>query len=270
MAQPLPEFLQFAFTLAAAAEKKIMPHFNIGVAFDDKADGSPVTIADKGAEETMRGLIAKHYSDHGIMGEEFGVTAGKTGYRWILDPIDGTKSFIFGVPLFGTLIALEHRPTPTAAPSIVLGMINFPALGRTVYATVGGGAFERDNRSLDVKPLRVSQRAELNQSLVLTSSLHNVTDKTYTRAMQRIVVESRYTRSWGDCFGYYQVARGAADAMIDTVLAFWDIAAHVPIITEAGGKITGLNGHPAPYDLTHGFATNGRLHDRLLAEFRNP
>ncbi|HTL51542.1 MAG TPA: inositol monophosphatase family protein, partial [Planctomycetota bacterium] len=213
----MKELLQFAFKLSTEAEKKILPHFNSRVAIDDKADGTPVTIADKGAEETMRGLIAKHYPDHGIMGEEFGITNGKGQYRWILDPIDGTKSFIFGVPLFGTLIALEHTPSPTAAPRIELGLVHFPMLGRTIYATLGHGAFERDDKTLDVEQLRVSTTPTVEKALVLTSSLHNVTDATHGAAVHRIVTRARYGRSWGDCFGYYMVASGKADAMMDTV-----------------------------------------------------
>ncbi len=268
MTGPLNELLQFALTLATEAEKKILPHFNAGVRVDDKADGTPVTIADKGAEETMRGMIARQCPDHAILGEEFGTTVGKSEYRWILDPIDGTKAFICGVPLFGTLIALEHTPAGQPA-TMELGVVHFPALQRTAYATRGGGAFERDGQSLDVRPLHVSSTGTLDKSLVLTSSLHNLTDPTYTQAMQRIVRQARYARSWGDCFGYYQVARGAAEAMIDTVLSFWDIAALVPLITEAGGRVSGLNGAAPGPDTKHAFATNGQLHETLLAEFRN-
>jgi len=228
-----------------------------------KHDRSPVTVADRQAEEHLRGRIAAAFPDDAILGEELPERQGTSGYRWILDPIDGTKSFISGVPLYGALIGVECESKS------VVGVIHVPALGETVSAAVGQGAWHVRGSSPPERA-RVSAKAKLADSLFLTSEV-----KTYDRvarraAYERLEAASRLARTWGDCYGYLLVATGRAEVMVDPVMNVWDCAALQPILEEAGGTFTDWNGKPT----IHGgeaIATNGLVLDEVLAitrEFR--
>ena len=226
-----------------------------------KQDDTPVTIADHKAEEYLRGAIASAFPDDGIFGEEFAQRQGTSGYRWILDPIDGTKSFIHGVPLYGTLLGLEY------GGQCVLGVIRIPALDECLYAAEGQGAwyFVGHNKP---KSARVSQRKPLAKALFVTSEVISF-DRTGRRAVyDRLQAATRLTRTWGDCYGYLMVATGRADLMVDPVMAVWDAAALLPILEEAGGTFTDWQGRTTIYS-NEGIATNGLILSEVLEIVKN-
>ncbi|MGD0516725.1 MAG: histidinol-phosphatase [Thermoguttaceae bacterium] len=221
-----------------------------------KQDDTPVTIADHKAEEYLRGAIASAFPDDGIFGEEYAQRQGTSGYRWILDPIDGTKSFIHGVPLYGTLLGLEYDG------QCMLGVIRIPALDECLYAAKGQGAwyFVGHNKP---KPARVSQRKQLAKALFVTSEVISF-DRTGRRAVyDRLQSATRLTRTWGDCYGYLMVATGRADLMVDPIMALWDAAALLPILEEAGGTFTDWQGQNTIYT-GEGIATNGLILSEVL------
>ena len=248
------DLLELAKLAAQASAQVILPYFRSSLAVQTKADGSPVTIADKKAEECILDLIRTHRPDDGWLGEEFGSKEGTSGYRWIIDPIDGTVAFIHGVPLFGTLLAVEK------AGQVLIGLINMPALEQMVIGIKGSGTFHNGRRC------RVSQTATLSQSTILTCNFTNLFKYHRQRGFNRLARQAREARTWGDCYGYMLVATGRAEIVIDPVVAPWDIAAMVPIITEAGGRITNLDGQE-DLPFCHALATNALLHDEALAVF---
>jgi histidinol phosphatase-like enzyme (inositol monophosphatase family) len=228
-----------------------------GLAVERKADNSPVTAADRQAEQLLRHRIREAFPDDGILGEEFGEEAGTSGFRWILDPIDGTKSFICGVPLYGTLIGVER------AGASVVGVIYIAGLDECVYAAIGGGAWY--TRGQDAPRLaRVSQRDRLADAVFLTSQVDNF----YARGAQQVYLDLErtafITRTWGDCYGYLLVATGRADVMIDPVMNVWDAAALQPILEEAGGVYTDWSGRPTIH-AGEGIGCNRVLLDQVLA-----
>ena len=223
-----------------------------GLAVETKADLSPVTAADRGAEELMRGLISKQFPSHGIIGEEFGSERPDAEWVWVLDPIDGTKSFISGVPLWGTLIALLHRGQP------VLGCINQPVLNQLV---VGDGT----TTTLNGQPVRCRPTRRIEDATVLTSDPFNPGKHQDGAAFQRLIARAKLVRTWGDCYGYLLVATGQADVMADPIMNPWDIAALVPVIRGAGGVISDWRGQPPyPAESTIAAATP-ELHAAVLA-----
>ncbi len=223
---------------------------------DCKADSTPVTIADRGAEKLLRELIEAKFPDDGIFGEEYPERKGKNEFRWILDPIDGTKAFIHGVPLYGVLIGVE------LAGESVIGVIHIPALSETVYAAKGLGAkYVWGDRP--PRPARVSNTQSLSEALFLTSEVRTFEEtkrRSYYDALQSA---ARLTRTWGDCYGYLLVATGRADLMVDPAMALWDAAALKPILEEAGGTFTDWKGERTIYS-GEGVATNGLILDEAL------
>lgn len=248
--------LELAVSAAREAGQSTLDHFRSdSLTVEIKSDRSPVTVADRGAEELLRSRIVAAFPEDAILGEEFGEQAGTSGYRWILDPIDGTKSFVAGVPLYGTLVAVEHGGRS------VIGVIYVPALDEGVYAAVGRGAWQI--RGADApRAARVSPCAELGEAVLLTSEMRYPTPARQ-QVLGRLLESTRINRTWGDCYGYLLVATGRADVMIDPIMALWDIAALQPIIEEAGGRFTDWQGNPTIYS-AEGVATNGRLHDAVL------
>ena len=221
-----------------------------------KCDDTPVTVADRRAEEHLRQRIAAAFPDDGILGEELAEQPGTSGFRWILDPIDGTKSFIHGVPLYSTLIGVECEGQS------VLGVIRIPAMDECVYAARGLGAWyvQADQSP---RPARVSPQRSLANSLFVTSEVLSF-DKTGRRAaFDRLQAAARLTRTWGDGYGYLMVATGRADLMVDPAMALWDAAAMPPILEEAGGTFTDWRGNPS-YQAGEGVATNGLLLQEVL------
>lgn len=239
--------------LARASGEFIRPYFgDPALAVERKADATPVTIADKGAEELMRRLIAQRFPAHGIIGEEHGAERGDAELVWMLDPIDGTKSFITGVPLWGTLIALLHQGQP------VLGCIHQPILGQLM---IGDG----NVTTLNGRPVRARRTTRIEDATLLTSDPLNPAKHQDGAKFDALIRRARLVRTWGDCYGYLLVAAGHADIMGDPIMNPWDIAALVPIIRGAGGVITDWHGGaPYPAESTLACATP-ELHESVLA-----
>ncbi|NUQ63166.1 MAG: histidinol-phosphatase [Pirellulales bacterium] len=225
-----------------------------------KPDDSPVTVADRQAEQHLRQRISEAFPEDAILGEEFPERPGSSAYRWILDPIDGTKSFIHGVPLYGTLIGIERDGESVA------GVILIPALEECVYAAIGQGAWyvSGDNPP---RLAKVSDRAQLAESCFLTSEVGSFDEIGRRAVYDRLQTACRVTRTWGDCFGYLMVATGRAELMVDPIMQVWDAAAILPVIQEAGGTFTDWQGRPTTHS-GQGIATNGRILDEVLAIVR--
>jgi histidinol phosphatase-like enzyme (inositol monophosphatase family) len=225
-----------------------------------KCDDTPVTAADRRAEEHLRGRIAASFPADGILGEELSERPGTSGFRWILDPIDGTKSFIHGVPLYATLVGVECEGQS------VLGVIHIPALGECVYAARGLGAWYSQAEQ-PPRRAHVSRRQPLSQALFVTSEIISF-DRTGRRgAYDRLQAAARLARTWGDGYGYLMVATGRADVMVDPIMAIWDAAALPAILEEAGGTFTDWQGRPT-YQAGEGIATNGLLLEEVLQTTR--
>lgn len=233
------EFVPFMHELIAVAFAAIRPLFLSGTAVSAKSDSSPVTLADRNAEAAMRRLIERRYPMHAIIGEEHGIKDGRD-YRWVLDPIDGTRAFITNCFLFGTLIALERWERGTYRP--VLGVIAHPAAGvalighqraTTLYANDGSS-----------RRARVRKCERLEDATVLATS-HWTKDEQRapnTARIEEIVRRAKLYRTWGDCFGYFALATGTADLMLDPKLSYWDVTAIVPVVEGAGGVVTSWSG----------------------------
>jgi histidinol phosphatase-like enzyme (inositol monophosphatase family) len=218
--------------LAEKSAEVIMPWYaNNKMSVSAKADDSPVTQADRDAEEVLRTLIKKKFPDHGIIGEEFGNENEDAEYVWTLDPIDGTKSFITAVPLFGTLIGLLKNKKPLA------GMMHQPVLKQLC---IGNG----ESTTLNGSKVSCRKRT-LADCTLLTSEFKNIAKFQKNSNWPALEQKTRLTRTWGDCYGYFLVASGWADIMADPVLEIWDIVPLIPIIQGAGGTISDWQGNEA-------------------------
>ncbi len=205
-------------------------HFRTRLTVEAKPDGSPVTIADRSAEQAAREWIERHFPRDGILGEELGLERADATRRWLLDPIDGTKTFIRGVPLWGTLVAVVEGET------VLAGAAYFPAVAELVAAAPGCGAWWNGS------PCSVSTVATLGEATVLTTDERFLHDPAQREAWRRLSHQALVSRSWGDCYGYLLVATGRAEAMLDGILNAWDAAPFLPIIEEAGGVLTDWTG----------------------------
>ncbi len=246
----MQEFVDFSKELARASGDIIKRYFRSGVAVETKDDESPVTIADRQAEEIMRELIMKQYPDHGIIGEEFGVHNDGADYQWVLDPIDGTKSFVSGTFLFGTLIGLMKDGQP------IVGAIHHPV---TSHLLVG----DCKQTQLNDEPVQVSAKRDLRDAVLCYTDFIDVGKYQNGIAFQQLMGMTGINRTWGDCHGYFLVATGYADVMLDPIMHLWDIVALIPVIEGAGGKITSWNGGP-PLSGNGIIASNGPLHSQVL------
>jgi histidinol-phosphatase len=263
MSTPWERELDAALTAAWAAGRVTLRWFQAGPEVDLKEDRSPVTVADREAEQSVRRIVRSRFPDDGIIGEEEGEETGRSGRRWIVDPIDGTRSFIHGVPLYGVMVALEADGEP------VVGVLHFPALNETVAAARGAGCHWNG------RPCRVSEVGRLDHALVLTSGDARPTPPPAQPAdrglvarvggLHRLGALADTFRTWGDCYGYALVATGRAEAMLDPVLNVWDAAAVRPVIEEAGGVFTDWEGTPS-HETGHAVATNARLAGRVRLE----
>jgi histidinol phosphatase-like enzyme (inositol monophosphatase family) len=242
------DLLEAAVALAREAGDITMRWFRspeLGV--QTKADGTPVTEADRAAERHVRGWLEANFPDDAVVGEEEVDHPGTSGRRWIIDPIDGTKAFTRGVPLFATLLAVDDEHGPA------VGVIHLPALQETVWAGRGLGCFVNGG------PARVSGHDTLDGAYVTSSAIDHWPD----RAMPAVQVAGAVVRTWGDGYGYALVATGRVEAMFDPVVAPWDLAPMPVVLTEAGGRFTDLSG-TVRIDGGSGVATNGAVHDQLL------
>jgi myo-inositol-1(or 4)-monophosphatase len=252
----LTRYHSFITELAEQSGAFIRPHYGrLDLAVETKGDASPVTAADRGAEELMRRLIAQRFPTHGVIGEEFGNDRSDAEFVWVLDPIDGTKSFITGVPLWGTLIALLHCGQP------VLGVIHQPVLGQLL---LGDGT----TTTLNGRPVRCRVNARLADATLLTSDPLNPAKYQNGPAFDTLMRRAKLVRTWGDCYGYLLVATGWADVCVDPIMNPWDIAALVPVIRGAGGVISDWCGGAAyPAESTIASATPA-LHAEVLQSLR--
>ncbi len=260
----MSEHRAFACELARAASHEILRWFrNVSLRVERKGDASPVTLADRAAERTMRQMITARYPTHGIVGEEYGTERPHAEWVWLLDPIDGTKSFITGVPLFGTMIALAHRGVP------VLGVIHQPVLG---HLMVGDG----QTTTLNDVTVCVRPCAELSEATLLCTDPLQPGDTHDAEGWSALTRAVRLFRTFGDCYGYTLLSSGFADIMLDPVLHTWDVAALVPIVRGAGGKITDWHGQdlaqfdPASQTPLSAVATAGPIHDQVIRLLRGP
>ena len=246
-------FRNFLTALARESGDFIRPLYGrTDVRVETKADLSPVTRADRGAEELLRARIGREYPQHGIIGEEFGSDRPDAEFVWVLDPIDGTKAFITGVPLWGSLIALLHRGQP------VLGCIHQPVLGQLM---IGDGR----TTTLNGTPVRCRATTRVEDATLLTSDPLNPGKYQNGPAYTALAQRARLVRTWGDCYGYLLVASGWADVCMDPIMNPWDIAALVPIIRGSGGLITDWQGRaPYPAESTIASAT-ADLHAQVVA-----
>ena len=225
------EFIQLADRLADASADVIMGHFRTDFGIENKSDASPVTIADRDAERAMRTIIAETFPDHGIIGEEFDNLSPDAEYVWALDPIDGTRSFVTGKPLFGTLIALVKNRRP------ILGMINMPALGERF---VGGDGVAT---TMNGKPLKVRDCGDIADAWLYTTSPHYF-EGADMAAFERLRERTHHTVYGGDCYAYGLVAMGTVDLVCEAGLDDHDFCALVPVIEGAGGIMTDWQGKP--------------------------
>ena len=251
MTDHLKKRMDFAIAAATEAGKVTLRYFQKPVDIELKADQSPVTIADKEAEECLFRMIRSEYPADACLGEEQGERPGTSGFRWIVDPIDGTRSFVQGVPLYGVMVALTD---PTGES--VVGVVSFPALGEIVAAARGEGCFYNG------QPARVSNVETIAASCVVYTSLQGFDETDSTEAFQRVRREACIARNWGDCYGHVLVATGRAEVMLDPILADWDCAPLQPILEEAGGSFTDWQGNPTILGKS-GLSTNGRVAEEL-------
>lgn len=249
--------LDFAIKAARAAGEITLRYFQTqSLVVERKADDSPVTAADREAESYLRQRIHETFPDDAIVGEEWGQSGGGSGFRWIIDPIDGTKSFIHGVPLYATLIGVEYQGRA------VLGVDRIPATAECVYAARGSGAwYQRGDEP--PQPARVSACRDLSLAAWVTSEVANFHKVGRREAYHRLEDATRLVRTWGDGYGYLLVATGRVDFMIDPLMEIWDAAAIQPIIEEAGGKFTDWQGR-ATFTSGNGVGSNGWLHEAIL------
>jgi histidinol-phosphatase len=258
----ISERLQLAIAIAQEAGDVTLRHFRRhDLQVERKADKTPVTIADRAAEELLRKRIAERFPDDAIIGEEFGATHGSSGYQWALDPIDGTKSFVHGVPLYTTLVAVLRDQQP------LLGVIHAPAAAETVYASAGGGCWYVSEKGAQPRPARASTVPRLAEGLLLTTEIRSFAEGRTRNAMdvfQQLERAARLTRTWGDGYGYLMVATGRAEVMVDPELDLWDLAALQPVIEEAGGTFCDWQGRATVHS-RDAIATNGVVTEEVLA-----
>ena len=240
-------YMEASAELARLAGDNAMRFFGTALDVESKKDGSPVTEADRSTETLAREWIAQRFPRDGILGEEFGSSRPEAERQWTIDPIDGTKSFVRGVPLWGTLVAVM------AGETVLAGAAFFPAMGEMIVAGAGSGCWWNSKRCA------VSTVAELNAAMVLTSEARfNSRSHEHVDGWRSLIEKTAESRTWGDCYGYLLVATGRAEVMVDPVLSVWDIAPFVCIIQEAGGVLTDFAGRISAFGGS-AIATNAAL-----------
>ncbi|MGL4944530.1 MAG: inositol monophosphatase family protein [Thermoguttaceae bacterium] len=257
MDRELSKRLKAARALAEAAGKMTLRWFGAkSLAVESKSDASPVTIADRSAERWLREQIADKFPNDSIVGEEFPAVNRTGAWRWILDPIDGTKSFIHNVPLYSTLVGLQRDGVSQ------IGVVALPALDVMLWGTVGSGAWTTSPRSKTPKRATVSETRTLRDSLFLTSEVATFDKISRRDVYEKLESRCRLTRTWGDAYGYYLVATGQAEVMVDPLMNIWDAAPLLVILEEAGGRFTDWRGHPV-IDGGNGIGSNGLVHNAV-------
>jgi histidinol-phosphatase len=248
----LESFLHAAREAAAAAAADIMRYYRGEVEVELKADLSPVTVADRRAEEIIKSTLLRAFPEHGFYGEESGKDRPDAEYLWLVDPIDGTKSFVGGYGMFSTQIALMHRG------ELVLGVSSAPAAGEVAWAVRDGGA------RIDGAAVQVSDRSSLSEAAISTGNLRSLASSPRWAGLGRIFARANRTRGYGDYYHYHRLAAGQIDAVIESDVNILDIAALSVIVTEAGGIFTDLEGAPPGLATTSVLAATRALHGQLL------
>ena len=248
--EDLEGYLEFIVDVTSEAGKVTLEYFLKDTEFETKSDDTPVTVADKLTEEYIRKRIEDEYPTHSVLGEEAGETKGDSSFRWIIDPIDGTQAFIRGVPQYTVLIALEHEGEP------LVGVIHNPPLRETVAAAKGIGSFYNG------KTCQVSSTSKLEDAWVQVTDCADLARRR-PGFTERLLSKAYSCRTWGDAYGYLLVATGRVDVMIDPIMNIWDIAPLKPIITEAGGVFTDLDGTDNAMG-TSSLACNADLHREVM------
>lgn len=250
------EFDHFTRKLCSETQKIILKYYDSpDLETESKGDDTPVTIADRESETAIRTAIETLYPEHGIIGEEFANKETQSEYTWVLDPIDGTKTFVAGNPMFGTMIALLKDGEP------IFGCINYPAIGKRISGD-GERAF------CNGKAIKARSGVSFDQAIVLVTDHLSVGEHQNGEAFDRLAREAKFVRSWGDCYGYLLLCEGKADIMIDPIMNPWDIMALVPIVRGAGAIISDYQGNnPAKGESI--IAANSDLHAQTVARL-NP
>ena len=246
------DLLEAVDEVARRAGAVALEHFQKAIEVEVKSDRTPVTIADRSAEKAARDVIERKFPRDGIVGEELGTVRPDARRRWIIDPIDGTRSFIRGVPLWGTLIAVAE------GEEVLAGCMGFPATSEWISAARGEGAWHNGRRC------RVSEVAEVDRAAVLSTDDRFPSAPEWIDRWRALAALAELSRTWGDCYGYMMVATGRAELMFDPVLADWDSAALFPIVEEAGGVFTDVRGRRTAFGGS-AIATNAKLARRLRA-----
>lgn len=244
--------LHAAVELAKLAGDVALAHYRRGVTVQVKADGTPVTPGDREAERAAREWLEKRFPQDGILGEEEGLTRADAKRRWLIDPVDGTKSFLRQVPLWGTLVAVVE------GEEVLAGVAYFPALGDLIGAAPGEGCFHNDKR------VRVSAVSDVKSATVLATDERFLEKPQYRERWNALAKEAAVSRTWGDCYGYLLVATGRAEVMVDGIMSPWDAACLKPIIEEAGGALTDWTGKRTAFG-GDTIATNAALAERVRA-----
>ncbi len=247
----MKELYEYAIELAERAGEITLEYFRTDIDIEQKADDSPVTIADRKAEEFLRQEIEKRFPDDAILGEEFGEKPGTSGRRWILDPIDGTKTFIRGVAMYGTQIGIEENG------NCQIGVIRYPPNQQTLSAMENYGCY------CNGRKCRVSLTDDIKQSAVSLTAFDSFLNRWGKDTLIRLLNETGMQRTWGDCYGYLLLVTGRMDIMIDSTLQIWDAAPLLRIVQEAGGKITDSDGN-ASLNVKNIIASNGLLHQAIM------
>lgn len=244
-----------AVQAAQQAGRLALRYFDADLAVEWKQDQSPVTIADREAEALLRTQLLATFPNDGFLGEESGDHPGSSGFRWIIDPIDGTRSFVRGVPIWATMVGLEYKG------EAIGGVIELPALGLTYRAMRGDGAYRGERR------IRVSDVDRLSESHLYYSSISWFVQAGYEKAFLNLAAQTQRQRGFGDFYGFVLVAQGSGELMIEYGVHVWDVAAVKPIIEEAGGRFSDWDGNPDIHrpDV---IVSNGRLHDIALRILR--
>jgi histidinol-phosphatase len=245
------EYVDFASDAAFQAGQLTLAHFQTGVSVDRKSDASPVTVADRGSEELLRKLIHEKFPDHGVFGEEMGESDNDSSHRWIIDPIDGTQSFIRGVPLFGVLLGLEIES------EMVVGICYLPALGEMLAAGRGDGC------RWNGRPARVSSIDAMSSAMVSLTEPGSLDEAPHAAFWDQLKRAARVVRGYSDCYGHCLVATGRCEVMLDPIMNPWDCAALMPIVEEAGGTFTDWSGERTVYGGS-AISTNGALFEPLM------
>jgi histidinol-phosphatase len=250
------EFLSVALEAARAARELILSYYNGEFDIEIKSDQTPVTVADRGAEQIIRETIGRAFPAHGIFGEEYGSENKDAEFLWLVDPIDGTKSFVKRYGMFSTQIALMYRG------ELILGVSCAPAMNELVWATRGNGAFDAEGQ------LHISEITEIDKASISTGNIQSLAASNRWPALGRILAKTNRTRGYGDYYHYHRLAAGQLDAIIESDVNILDIAALYVIVTEAGGVFTDLDGRAPDLDTRSVLAATPQLHGLLSTELK--